>query len=50
MDYSLIVIENENKLRLGIIDYMRPYQLTEKIESIYKELKLGCNPTVIPPN
>jgi hypothetical protein len=27
IDYSLLVIESKNTLRLGIIDYMRPYQL-----------------------
>lgn len=31
IDYSLLVIESKNSLRLGIIDYMRPYQLMEKI-------------------
>lgn len=27
IDYSLLVIESKNSLRIGIIDYMRPYQL-----------------------
>jgi hypothetical protein len=27
IDYSLLVIESKNTLRLGVIDYMRPYQL-----------------------
>jgi hypothetical protein len=35
---------------MGIIDYMRPYHLMEKIENIYKEIKSGRDPTVIPPN
>ena len=50
IDYSLLVIESGNVLRMGIIDFMRPYHLIEKIETIYKELKSGGkNPTVIPP-
>lgn len=31
IDYSLLVVENEQTLRLGIIDFMRPYHLKEKI-------------------
>lgn len=38
IDYSLLVIEHEERLRMGIIDFMRPYHLMEKIESKYKEL------------
>jgi len=34
---------------MGIIDFMRPYHLIEKIETIYKEIKSGKDPTVIPP-
>ena len=34
---------------MGIIDFMRPYHLSEKIENIYKEMKSGKDPTVIPP-
>ena len=49
IDYSLLVIESEMKLRVGIIDYMRPYHMIEKIENIYKEFKSGKDPTVIPP-
>lgn len=50
IDYSLLVIESKDSLRLGIIDYMRPYQLMEKLETIYKEFKSGRDPTVIPPH
>ena len=50
IDYSLLVIEGGNaQLRLAIIDFMRPYHLIEKIETIYKEIKSGKDPTVIPP-
>ncbi len=31
IDYSLLVIECRGELRLGIIDFMRPYHLFEKI-------------------
>lgn len=31
IDYSLLVIEHEDRLRMGIIDFMRPYHLMEKI-------------------
>lgn len=31
IDYSLLVIEQGNTLRMGIIDFMRPYHLIEKI-------------------
>jgi hemerythrin-like domain-containing protein len=34
---------------MGIIDFMRPYHLIEKLESVYKEIKSGKNPTVIEP-
>jgi 1-phosphatidylinositol-3-phosphate 5-kinase len=34
---------------MGIIDFMRPYHLIEKIETLYKEIKSGKDPTVIPP-
>lgn len=36
IDYSLLVVEQGSRLRLGIIDFMRPYHLMEKIESKYK--------------
>ena len=49
IDYSLLVIESERVLRMGIIDFMRPYHFIEKIETIYKEIKSGKDPTVIPP-
>jgi 1-phosphatidylinositol-3-phosphate 5-kinase len=49
IDYSLLVIEQGNTLRMGIIDFMRPYHLIEKIETLYKEIKSGKDPTVIPP-
>lgn len=49
IDYSLLVIEHEDRLRMGIIDFMRPYHLMEKIESKYKELTNRNEPTVIPP-
>lgn len=31
IDYSLLAIESGNKLRMGIIDFMRPYHFVEKI-------------------
>ena len=37
-------------LRLGIIDFMRPYHIFEKLENMYKKAKMGNDPTVIPPN
>jgi hypothetical protein len=49
IDYSLLVVENEQTLRLGIIDFMRPYHLKEKIEKKFKEIKYGQDPTVLPP-
>ena len=50
IDYSLLVIEgSRGLLRLAIIDFMRPYHLIEKIETIYKYIKSGKDPTVIPP-
>jgi 1-phosphatidylinositol-3-phosphate 5-kinase len=49
IDYSLLVIESERVLRLGIIDFMRPYHLIEKIENKYKEMMSGKDPTVIEP-
>lgn len=36
IDYSLLVISTKNSLRIGIIDYMRPYHLMEKLETLYK--------------
>ena len=27
IDYSVLVIENEREIRIGIIDFMRPYHL-----------------------
>lgn len=52
IDYSLLLIINpeEAQVRMGIIDFMRPYQIFEKIENFYKEMKLSATPTVIPPN
>ena len=50
IDYSLLLISTKTSMRLGIIDYMRPYHLMEKIETLYKEIKSGKDPTVIPPN
>jgi hypothetical protein len=49
IDYSLLVIQSDLNLRLGIIDFMRPYHIFEKIENIYKEFKFGKDPTVMPP-
>ena len=49
IDYSLLVIEHERQLRVGIIDFMRPYHLMERIENKYKELTNKNEPTVIPP-
>jgi hypothetical protein len=43
------VIEHEKSLRLGVIDFMRPYHFKEKIEQKFKELKYGQEPTVLPP-
>ena len=34
---------------MAIIDFMRPYHFVEKIETIYKEIKSGKDPTVVPP-
>ncbi|CAM6005661.1 unnamed protein product [Sphagnum balticum] len=50
IDYSMLAVEDADKnLRIGIIDFMRPYHLMEKVEKIYKELKNGHEPTVVPP-
>ena len=49
IDYSLLVIESGLGLRMAIIDFMRPYHFVEKIENIYKNVKSGKDPTVIPP-
>ena len=53
IDYSLLAIEfyhdGKNNLRLGVIDFMRPYHILEKIENMYKKAKMGNDPTVIPP-
>ncbi len=53
IDYSLLAIEfweeGRNNLRLGVIDFMRPYHILEKIENMYKKAKMGNDPTVIPP-
>lgn len=52
IDYSLLLIIDQKRtlLRMGIIDFMRPYHFTEKLESFYKEIKSGgAVPTVIPP-
>ena len=43
------MIESEKVLRMGIIDFMRPYHLIEKIENKYKEMMSGKDPTVIEP-
>jgi 1-phosphatidylinositol-3-phosphate 5-kinase len=50
IDYSLLVIESGLGLRMAIIDFMRPYHLSEKLENLYKEIKNGKDPTVIPPH
>jgi hypothetical protein len=44
-----MVVETNKTLRMGIIDFMRPYHFREKIEKTYKELKYGQGPTVLPP-
>ena len=49
IDYSLMVVESNLGLRMAIIDFMRPYHFVEKIENLYKEIKSGKDPTVIPP-
>lgn len=36
IDYSLLAIEHGQRIRVGIIDFMRPYHLLEKIENKYK--------------
>ena len=45
----MLVIESQLSLRMAIIDFMRPYHFVEKIETIYKEIKSGKDPTVVPP-
>ena len=49
IDYSLLVILSGKSIRIGIIDFMRPYQFIEKMETFYKQLRSGKEPTVIPP-
>ena len=49
IDYSLLVIELTDRLRVGIIDFMRPFHFKEKVEKKFKELKYGQEPTVLPP-
>lgn len=46
----MLVIESEKTLRLGVIDFMRPYHFKEMLEKKYKEIKSGREPTVLPPN
>ena len=31
IDYSLLVIEKDKELRIGVIDFMRPYHFFEKL-------------------
>lgn len=52
IDYSLLLIMNQEQqyIRMGIIDFMRPYHALEKLETFYKEMRSGGEmPTVIPP-
>lgn len=39
----------KNLIRLGIIDFMRPFNLIERVENIYKKIVKGNNPTVVEP-
>ena len=50
VDYSLIVIIHENKIRFGIIDYIQPYTFNKMIESkVKKFMRSGEKPTIIYP-
>lgn len=49
IDYSLLLIEAGEQIRIGIIDFMRPYHFIEKLENFYKEMKNKSEPTVIKP-
>lgn len=51
IDYSLLVlIDRESKcIRIGIIDYLRKYDLVKKIESKFKEFTKNARPTIINP-
>ena len=52
MDYSLLVIydEKEAMLRMGIIDFLRDYDLEKHIEYYGKKLIKGNVPTTTPPD
>ena len=52
IDYSLLLVVDPLKrtLRIGIIDFMRPFTIFERFENIYKKiLHSGADPTVIQP-
>ena len=51
IDYSLLVMVDidKNLVRFGIIDFMRPFHLIERVENIYKKMIKGNNPTVVDP-
>ena len=51
MDYSLLVIydEKEKVLRMGIIDYLRDFDLEKHLEYYGKMLIKGSTPTTTPP-
>lgn len=51
IDYSLLLFVDveKNSIRMGIIDFMRPFNLIERVENIYKKIVKGNNPTVVGP-
>ena len=51
MDYSLLLIYDEESdvLKMGIIDYLRMYDLEKQIEHMGKKIMKGVNPTITKP-
>ena len=52
MDYSLLLMYDEQTacLRMGIIDYLRSYDLEKQLESVGKRIIKGTVPTVLEPD
>lgn len=52
VDYSLLLIVDEHKkmIRIGIIDYLRKYDLYKRLEELIKRTRyFGENPTIVKP-
>jgi len=52
VDYSLLLILDENKstFRMGIIDYLRMYDLEKQLEHVGKKFIKGATPTIVSPD